>query len=926
MDTIGFCRKFYSSASNYLTYLREEELGRVIIRVRDIKCIANRKYQLFLAKRTPYVESLILCINSFAFHESIELGEDDVLEYNEQQIYIVIKTNERVGEIISKAKPSEVTIESDLTFLVDSVKKWYVANHNKVGFPTNPQLIESIKYPTDASLEQNNAIKNVLSSSVSYVWGAPGTGKTQMILANCISQYIDLGKRVLLVAPTNNALEQSLRGIIKVLDRENINRKRIIRLGKATSEFLYEYPEVCQTGYYDRLIESHKKDIENLLKRKQRQEEMDFLQREFHRFQLLCEALLEKATQAETIRFLIDQNNKSLLGFQASLKELEENFDSQKKRLCLLKQQQEQQQRYYLVIDNYQQFCNTIRAYDDNIGLLNTTLADLVERVTSITTTLNQEKIQLFAKKAILQNKQEYAKKITTKIKFFFKRKDRVSCFSEIDELLRTITSLEQVIDRLVQTENELSVSIHDAKERIATEKYAKENNPVLHEMSEQMYGTKLNYSDFQKKITEEVIGFSEFVPDEKLDEKCVVLLTEKGECEQSKIATQQMIYELTEVVSKCMNEQRQIEQEIKVIDKDIQKIIVDVFGEEYELEDAKNKFLVELNDYEDIKIKENLNDIIAQKQNQYQNLVLKLKDLMEDRLLIACTIDYATIHYAELRNELATDICHLFVDEAAYCPLIKAGVLFSFGVPVSLCGDHMQLPPICEIDRNSILNKEKFHNIFVWDMSALYFTEIFRDDFSFEDLKKMYVDDSPPTFENVQVSFLKKTYRFSTQLATILDKHIYKSGFYGTEDFVTEIQILNAPRDNNEKELRESHSEMRAIREYISNIKPQNFVILAPYRKQCTLLEKELKLPQGSVQTIHSAQGREWETVIISVTDASNKFFMSSRLKRSSGLKIVNTAVSRAKNKLILVMDYAKWQNSENELVSDIANSISQN
>ena len=44
------------------------------------------------------------------------------------------------------------------------------------------------------------------------------------------------------------------------------------------------------------------------------------------------------------------------------------------------------------------------------------------------------------------------------------------------------------------------------------------------------------------------------------------------------------------------------------------------------------------------------------------------------------------------------TSYSHVFVDEAAYLSVIKFMATFSLHIPIALFGDHMQLPPVCEL------------------------------------------------------------------------------------------------------------------------------------------------------------------------------------------------------------------------------------
>ena len=75
---------------------------------------------------------------------------------------------------------------------------------------------------------------------------------------------------------------------------------------------------------------------------------------------------------------------------------------------------------------------------------------------------------------------------------------------------------------------------------------------------------------------------------------------------------------------------------------------------------------------------------------------------------------------------------------------------------------------------------------------------------------------------------------------------------------------------------------------------------------------------------TIHTSQGQEFETVILSVADYSdskNVFFTSTGSPSSkhspATINILNTAISRAKSELIVVCDGDYWENKKGELIS---------
>ena len=78
---------------------------------------------------------------------------------------------------------------------------------------------------------------------------------------------------------------------------------------------------------------------------------------------------------------------------------------------------------------------------------------------------------------------------------------------------------------------------------------------------------------------------------------------------------------------------------------------------------------------------------------------------------------------------------------------------------------------------------------------------------------------------------------------------------------------------------------------------------------------------------TIHKSQGREWDTVIVSVVDGHQNpeekplRFTSTQVIEGArvGLKVINTALSRAKRRLIIVCDRDHWAAQQEELLGEI-------
>lgn len=170
--------------------------------------------------------------------------------------------------------------------------------------------------------------------------------------------------------------------------------------------------------------------------------------------------------------------------------------------------------------------------------------------------------------------------------------------------------------------------------------------------------------------------------------------------------------------------------------------------------------------------------------------------------------------------------------------------------------------------------------------------------------------------------SDLTQTFRFDKKLAEILNRHVYKNGFTSSiEKGETEIYFIHAEKREPAKS-RISHQEAQAIQDLLKQLNVQEeFIILTPYKKQVAKLGETMPKERNDLKilTVHGSQGREWNTVILSVVDTSDKWFVDSLLKMSNGLNLLNTAVSRAKSKLFIVCDTRYWKHQPGQLITDL-------
>lgn len=335
----------------------------------------------------------------------------------------------------------------------------------------------------------------------------------------------------------------------------------------------------------------------------------------------------------------------------------------------------------------------------------------------------------------------------------------------------------------------------------------------------------------------------------------------------------------------------------------------------------------------------------------KYSEIIDSLNDkstlkLVEKSDIIACTIDtlISRVYHTANRPMPETDTefqieispLHIFIDEAAYCPVIKFPVLFDFECPITLLGDHKQLPPVCELNKDVIVNgkNNQYDSLSFWDISSVYIDKLCFNQGGLIESYKLNILDNP----SLPARNLTSSYRFGTRLAKILDKYVYKNGLSSNINTDTEIYYVDAPlsvKKNGKTEIapRTNLDEIYAIKELLlnSNVINSDFAILTPYSNQAKALQRELRKDfpqidnQSKILTVHKSQGREWDNVIFSVVDNNIKslWFSTAKIPKSNGASLINTAISRAKKRLILVLNKDFWQSYDvkgdfiNELVS---------
>lgn len=265
----------------YYDYLLAHNLGCEEIGITQIQCI-DSVIKLRVRAKMLNTDSLLIQVGATLYPLTEDCGFN-VLFYDEKSQVLAIECLDSALYERIRSAPTALKLFSDLKFLILNLAQFF-EQADEPALPTSapifaldsapissqesaidsspldsaPTLESNAKQPKTKSSayqsltiapylhdEQAHALQTILTSPLSYVWGAPGSGKTQVVLFEALLHYIYSDKRVCVLAPTNSALEQVLKALIAKFDALGLDRTKLLRLGTPSTSFLERFVEVC---------------------------------------------------------------------------------------------------------------------------------------------------------------------------------------------------------------------------------------------------------------------------------------------------------------------------------------------------------------------------------------------------------------------------------------------------------------------------------------------------------------------------------------------------------------------------------------------------------------------------------------------------------------------------------------------------------
>lgn len=245
-----------------------------------------------------------------------------------------------------------------------------------------------------------------------------------------------------------------------------------------------------------------------------------------------------------------------------------------------------------------------------------------------------------------------------------------------------------------------------------------------------------------------------------------------------------------------------------------------------------------------------------------------------------------------------------VIMDEAGQCNVATALIPLSKAESALLVGDPNQLKPVIVLEDNVNERLKKKYNV----------PE--RYDYKNHSIMDVMV-------ENDSISkyiLLKYHYRCGKKIINFSNQRYYNNALnLDNVERDGSLEVLNV-KNVNVKQKNEAFEEANAIIQYIARNKLEDVFIITPFVNQKELLKQMIKekgLDKVECGTIHSMQGGEKDTIILSPA-ISFKTSKKTLQWIENNHELINVAVTRAKNKLIIATDaeaVEKLANKKNDL-----------
>lgn len=244
----------------------------------------------------------------------------------------------------------------------------------------------------------------------------------------------------------------------------------------------------------------------------------------------------------------------------------------------------------------------------------------------------------------------------------------------------------------------------------------------------------------------------------------------------------------------------------------------------------------------------------------------------------------------------------YLIIDESSQVDIVSGSLSLSCAKNIIIVGDLIQLPHIVNSKLNTIIDKI-FYN---YKLNPFY------------NYKNNLLLSFSGVFKNIPKTLLKEHYRCHPKIIDFCNKKFYNNELI----ILTEagnphpLTLYKTVEGNHSRGLYNQREIDVIEKEILPEMKGLDIGIISPFREQTNKLNNIFSKESNiEVDTVHKYQGREKDNIIITtVVDRENNFVDNPNL--------LNVAISRAKNKLYLVVS----DREKNRNIKDLVNYIKYN
>lgn len=809
------------STTRYFTFLSEHKLGVQTFPAHNIR---SQNEQLSLFGDTSWRSYRCALPLHLTIHPDSSAKLTPYPEPGQEIEIRILDYDPRTGRTDLAAKKDVPWNEGDITidfrWLVQRCLEWYQKNGKNISHIKNiePKALDTtnaFESTPGLSSEQLFAIRTILTTGLSYVWGPPGTGKTKWVLAKAVRYCVDRNQRILILASTNLSVDNAL---MAILEEGGIPKEKVIRIGiPSLKRFKDEYAECCESRAFQREIQQITSQIRIIEDDINAIEKQKTLQLEVNK----------TATELENTLHALDSRQNDVAQID--------------KQICDLRP------KVALCLEELNSCTRDISSKSQELLLLS--FPELLSDVEQLEHDQTQTIREIAAKNNDLSNLGFFARLFTGQKDILEKGLfDRKTHLRSVEATLESKRKKRDIISPKV--------------------------GELLSEIS------KLKSAHDQ--LNDDFTSSSQIMS--KLEADCLFYKTQTSQL-------------LTSI------------EELKKHDMKVHEELLQV-GSFYTFGDIN----LELTSRQ-------------QEKTRLTELMQKFTQDLSEKSVLGMTLD----GFMGLTLNTSIKIDRIFIDEAPYAALAKVIPLLSLHCPIAMLGDHRQLPPVCECGDDAAVCA-------FWAKAAIFLEDAFRcgDDW------KSLNEQEHPQFELTKHCKLTESYRFGESLASVLRNHIYQGeiGLKGKANDDTLIQYVNCePEDRCGRQRRQNYVEADKIVEWLKNwwpqyqVDPPSIAVLTPYKNQIKTIRDTIKdsfkhselRDHLEILNTHQAQGREWDWVLFSVSDTgnlrgNNPYFTNSNY--SEGKKLLNTTISRVKQRLIIFLDMEYWKHrTPTSLLTELVN-----